>query len=69
MKRSTNAFSGKRGDIYSLDTIYTIQGLGGGKWWKHRDDDVFSEHIELVCDVEINVTVKLGDNLGSSDVE
>jgi hypothetical protein len=51
MKRSTNAFSGKRGDIYSLDTIYTIQGLGGGKWWKHRDDDVFSEHIELVCDV------------------
>ena len=53
-----------KGDILMLDQIYTIQGVGSGKWWKHVNDDCYHDNVEIVHNVEITIITKeeLGDD-------
>jgi len=54
----------KKGQRLHLDTIYTIQGLGGygGNWWSSVDedgnpDDGASDEIIILRDIRIEIRI------------
>jgi hypothetical protein len=62
---TSKTYTFKKGEKFSLDDIYEIQGLGGGDWWKNVGDDL-QEHRRsidlemsesLVCTKTIKITV------------
>lgn len=57
----------KKGQVIVLDTIYAIQGLGGGDWWEKTGRDVdqgdrwgkdLGDEIIITRDIEITIIVK-----------
>lgn len=34
----TDNYKFRKGEVYHLDDIYLVQGLGGGDWWEHIKD-------------------------------
>ena len=59
-KRSTYKF--RRGDEFTLDSIFDIQGLGGGNWWEKvpdggKDLDM-SENCRCTRDIKITIVVE-----------
>jgi hypothetical protein len=65
---SKTVFEAKKGDIFHLDDIYSIQGLGpdsGRSWWKFTDseeesEDDKTEGVLITRDVKIEIKVTLG---------
>lgn len=62
--RTKEVFTFKKGDQFTLDSIYNIQGLGGGDWWERTgedtrpDDNDMSEDLVCVRDIKITVVVE-----------
>lgn len=69
-RTQTTTYKFKRGQLVSLDQIYTIQGLAGGDWWDKVDDGIsqrtknrqleldLSEECVITRNIEITITVK-----------
>lgn len=68
--RVTNRYQFTKGEVMTLDRIYTIQGLGGSLWWEHCPDPSMGEGDEdfkrlphssdwiiITRDIRITVTV------------
>lgn len=56
----------KKGQLTDLDSIYEIQGLGGGDWWEKTGADVRSgdkmgydlgEHLIITKNITITITI------------
>jgi hypothetical protein len=48
----------KKGQVVSLDQIYTIQGIAQGDWWTHEGDELCSDNVVITRDIEIQIIVK-----------
>jgi len=46
----------KKGQKLHLDEIYFIQGLGGGVWWEHINEDTDNDVI-IIMDITIEITI------------
>jgi len=59
--KTREVFTFKKGDRFSLDYIYSIQGLGGGDWWEKTGEDTALKDIDLgealVCVRDIKITI------------
>ena len=55
---TTETFKFKKGEVYALDTIYDIQGLGGGDWWEHQGGETGSDNVEITRSIEIKISIK-----------
>lgn len=53
-------FNFKKGQLIHLDTIYDIQGLAGGDWWEHCDNDIGDDLI-ITKNVSITITWETKD--------
>jgi len=51
----------KKGQKFHLDSIYSVQGLGGGDWWEHEDDCEYSDNVIITKTIEIKINVKITD--------
>ena len=62
MSKTQKTYRFKRGDEFTLDRIYSIQGLGGGSWWEKIKDggnDIdMSELCRCTRDIKITVIVE-----------
>lgn len=51
----------KKGDRFTLDQIWNIQGLAGGDWWEKTGEDVEAADIDLgedlICTRDIKITI------------
>lgn len=66
---TTEIYKFKKGEITSLDSIYEIQGLGGGRWWEKVKEKAnyvntteeqatdMSDDIVIVEDIEIKIII------------
>lgn len=65
-KKHTAVHTFKRGDRFTLDSIYAIQGLAGGDWWERTGEDLHDYEREknmdisefLVCTRDITITIQ-----------
>lgn len=59
--RRKEVYTFTKGQQFTLDQIYTIQGLGGGDWWEKADDDMsaFERDMSesLICTRSIKITI------------
>lgn len=54
--KSKKVYKFKKGDEYSLDAVYMIQGVLSDEWFKDKDDDPFAEVIIITRDVHFEIT-------------
>ena len=48
----------KKGQEIRLDTIYDIQALGGGDWWKPINEEKGGEDVIITKTIEITIITK-----------
>lgn len=62
MARAQKTYRFHKGDEFTLDAIFEIQGLGGGNWWEKVPDcghDLdMSENCRCTQDIKITVVVE-----------
>jgi hypothetical protein len=53
-------YSFKAGQELYLDDIYSIQGLAGGDWWEHKEDegDIYTVPGDVII-ITRNVTISI----------
>lgn len=53
--KNKEGFKYKKGQVLSLDSIYTEQGVCGGNWWKFKNDDPFTEVVIITRDIHFDI--------------
>lgn len=51
----------KKGQKIHLDSIYDIQGLGGGDWWERENNKDDFERDDLIITRNIKITIIIHD--------
>lgn len=63
-KTSKEKWVFKMGEIFHLDCIYHVQGIGGSDWWEHIDDDGYrddtgdSDTVRVIRDISFTISIK-----------
>jgi hypothetical protein len=68
MEVTTEFYSFIKGEEKDLDEILGVEGLGGGDWWDHVDDDsaltgIPSDNIIITKSIRIEIKVMKTDRL------
>ena len=62
MARTQTTYRFRKGDEFTLDAIYEIQGLGGAAWWEKVPDGGHGLDLSELCrctrDIKITVVVE-----------